>query len=45
MVLFCSHGKGTSWDTIAHTTTTLPALADRAQRYDGWTPDRQRAFL
>jgi hypothetical protein len=26
-------------------TTTLPALADRAQRYDGWTPDRQRAFL
>ena len=26
-------------------TTTLPALADRSQRYDGWTPDRQRAFL
>ena len=26
-------------------TTTLPALADRAQRYDGWTPDRQRTFL
>ncbi|HVI99422.1 MAG TPA: hypothetical protein VM657_10185 [Sphingomonas sp.] len=25
--------------------TTLPTLADRAQRYDGWTPDRQRAFL
>jgi hypothetical protein len=32
-------------DTISHTTTALPALADRAQRYDGWTPDRQRAFL
>jgi len=32
-------------DTISHTTAALPALADRAQRYDGWTPDRQRAFL
>ena len=32
-------------DTISHTTTALPALADRAQRYDGWTPDRQRTFL
>lgn len=32
-------------DTIAHTTTALPALADRNQRYDGWTPDRQRTFL
>jgi hypothetical protein len=32
-------------DTISHTTTALPALADRAQRYDGWTPDRQRAVL
>jgi hypothetical protein len=32
-------------DTISHATTALRALADRAQRYDGWTPDRQRAFL
>ncbi len=31
-------------DTVP-STTTLPALADRAQRYDGWTPDRQRTFL
>ncbi|TPG13069.1 hypothetical protein [Sphingomonas oligophenolica] len=31
-------------DTVS-STTTLPALADRAQRYDGWTPDRQRTFL
>ncbi|TPG43557.1 hypothetical protein EAH79_07365 [Sphingomonas koreensis] len=32
-------------DTISHTTTALPALADRNHRCDGWTPDRQRAFL
>ena len=29
----------------ASSTTNVPARADRAQRFDGWTPDRQRTFL